>query len=741
MLTPVAAPAEDVAVHGRVAHLFYQSPKFSAGVLQSDGLGRVKFSGKFMVATGDEVNLLGRWTEHPQYGRQFSAVGMLHVLPMDPQGLARYLATDPAFTGIGPERARVIAEGFGGSFDAVIRETPDRVADAAHLPTSVVQRLRAAWIARAEMNALSAWLGSFGLTHRQITQLVTKLGQNAVALLERNPYELCQLIPGFGFARADEIAMKLGIAKTHPARVAAVFDQLLYKAEHDGHCWMEEDALLQAAFKALCLDTLDAHAVISERLNALVDTGELFRRDGGGRWIIAHPELTERERMIRDRLLAATQLPVDDTLDWEAILAFVAPSLNPSQRTAALMACRHAVSCIAGAAGSGKSYTIAAIYRAVSQVWEDVALVAPTGKAAKRLEELCRTEAKTIHRLLEFNTVSWGRNAETPLEAAVVIVDEVSMCDVRLFSQLLLAIDFTHTKLILVGDPNQLPSVGPGNVLRDLLSQRLLPITVLDQVVRQAGVLKDNCTAMLRGEVRETADGVSGVLRPWYLITDCASEAMLLQTLETLVTESLPRLGIDPVLQTQILTPANKGPLGTRALNLLLQRVLQAHRYGVTVEPVAEHRRPLLYPGDKVMQTRNNYDLELMNGAIGCVRDIVTVEEHPGRPIEMLDLQFDQRRLMLPRHDEAADDLQLAYASTVHKCQGSEFPVVIAVVHRAHAFMLNRNLLYTAVTRAQQSAIILGDRTGLRRAIGNRSVEGRRTFLGLGAWSDEKGDV
>jgi len=722
---------EDITVHGRVVHLFYQSPRFTAGVLKCPAEGSVKFSGKFMVSAGDEVRLVGHWAEHPKYGRQFSAAGLQQDLPVDVEGLAHYLATNPAFHGIGPERARCIAETFGDQFDFAIREEPWRVAQAAHLKPAVLETLRREWLERAEVNTLSAWLGAFGLTHRQITTLVEHLGHNAKAILQDNPYELCWLLPGFGFGRVDEMAQKMGVEKEHPARIAAVFRHLLLKAEGDGHCWLEENVLLHDAVKALCLDTLNAQTVIYEHLAREIAAGNLYRHDGGAREVIALPGLAQREMGIIRTLLSARGTMEGDETDWEALLDEVAPDLHPSQRMAALTACRERLSLIAGAAGSGKSYTIAAIYRMFSRVCDDVVLAAPTGKAAKRLEQLCGTEAKTIHRLLEYNRVSWGRTRENPIDAEVVITDECSMADVHLMWHLLDAIDFSRTRLILVRAPNQLPPVGPGNILRDLLARQVIPTTVLDQVVRQAGTLKENCTAILRGEVRETADGTNGLLRPWYRIADCREDDMVLATLEQIMREVIPRLGLDPVRDVQVLTPMNKGPLGTRALNILLQRLIQEQVFGVRVPPVPDHRRPVFYLGDKVMQTKNNYDLELMNGAIGTIRDIVAEEEKPGQFVDMLVLEVEGREIRLPRQSEAADDLMLAYAATVHKSQGSEFPVVITIVHREHTFMLNRNLLYTAVTRARQSAILLGDRVGMTRAVGKRDVDRRKTFLGL----------
>lgn len=725
---------EEMTLRGRVVRLFYQSSAFTAGVLKPAGECQVRFNGKFIVAEGDDISLVGHWTTHPQYGRQFAASGLKQELPIDAAGLARYLASEPAFFQIGEVKARKIAEAFADNFDFVIRKEPWRVAQTARLSAETLNTLRTEWLKRAEVNALSSWLGSFGLTHRQITRMVEHLGHNAKALLTDNPYELCRILPGFGFSRVDDIAQKLGVEKEHPERIAAAFRHLLLKAEHDGHCWQEEVSVEQDAFKLLCLDSLQARRLISELLEREVAAGRLFRYDGGGRLVIALPALAKRELDILRAVVTHGTQESELPARWLELLDEEAAELNLSQRQATLMVIQHALSLIAGAAGSGKSYTIAAIYRAFVQLYgEDaIALAAPTGKAAKRLETLCGVEAKTIHRLLEYNTVTWGRSHDNPLSEQVVIVDELSMTDVHLMWHLLDAIDFDTTRLILVGDPNQLPPVGPGNVLRDLLTRRMLSTTVLDQVVRQAGTLKENCSAILRGDVRDTAEGENGILRPWYLIDDCRGEQAVLDSLEEIITDVVPRLGLDPVRDIQVLTPTNKGPLGTRALNILLQRLVQQQRFDVQVPAVPEQRRPEFFIGDKVMQVRNNYTLELMNGAIGVVDSIVQkTDEKSKHPVEMLVLDFDGRKLQIPRHSDDADDLMLAYASTVHKSQGSEFPVIIAVVHRAQSFMLNRNLLYTAVTRAQRSAILLGDAVGIRRAIDRRDVDARRTFLAL----------
>jgi exodeoxyribonuclease V alpha subunit len=731
----IAVPAsEEIVLNGKVVHLFYQSSGFTAGVLKHESEGRVRFNGKFMVSDGDEVSLVGHWSNHPQYGKQFSASGLKQELPISVDGLAQYLAKDPAFVNIGETKGRLIAETFGATFDYVIREEAWKIAKVAHLSQDTLDTLCKVWLQRSEMNALSSWIGSFGLTHRQITRLVENLGHNAKALLMDNPYELCRILPGFGFIRVDEIAQKIGIDKKHPARIAAAFRHILLKAEQDGHCWLEEEVVIDSAYKMLYLDNLQARHEVAELLDKEVNEERLFRVDGGGRCVISLPSLAVREIDILKKITYVNSESWEIPMMLLSLIDEETTLLNESQREAALMVFKHRISLIAGAAGSGKSFTIAAIYRCLRKIYneEDIALAAPTGKAAKRLENLCNSDAKTIHRLLEYNTTTWGRNHNKPLKESVVITDEMSMTDVNLMWHLLDAIDFNTTQLIIVGDNNQLPSVGPGNILRDLLMRKLLPIVVLDQVVRQAGVLKENCTAILQGHVHETSDGVCGVLRPWYLLDDCRDEHAVLTTLEELIKDIIPRLGIDPVRDLQVLTPTNKGPLGTRSLNILIQRIIQEQQFNVVVPSVPENRRPEIFIGDKVMQIRNNYDLELMNGAIGFLKDIVTeLDEDTKSNVTYLVLDFDGRMVRIRKDSDSVDDLVLAYASTIHKSQGSEFPVVIAVIHHSQSFMLNRNLLYTAVTRAQQSAIIVGNAVGVRRAVDRRDVNARKTYLSL----------
>jgi len=375
-----------------------------------------------------------------------------------------------------------------------------------------------------------------------------------------------------------------------------------------------------------------------------------------------------------------------------------------------------------GGAGSGKTYAVSTITTIADRLELNVVLAAPTGKAAKRLEEVVGHEASTIHRLLGFNGHTYSRDALNPIEADILVIDEVSMVDVPLAWRLFQAIDRSKTAVVLVGDHNQLPPVGPGNLLLDLVKSHAIPTTVLTQIIRQAGVLKENSTAILSGEVRPTAEVKTGARRPWYVIdkfTDTGDvQRMLLLLFEEVLQE---RLGYDLVRDVQVLTPTHRGPLGTAELNVEIQRLLQKKLFGFDVPDVEHGHRPRLYPGDKVIQMKNDYKLGVMNGAMGIV---VEVGSGGG-----LTIDFDGRAVEIEAGSDATGNVQLAYATSIHKVQGSEFPCAVVVAHKSHSFMHHRNLLYTAVTRAKQSVILVGDRWGIENCASKRQVDRRKTFL------------
>jgi len=715
-----AAVAEvPTSLRGIVEIMFYSGATFSAGKLRTPDGDLATFAGKIFVREGESVRLEGRWARHPKYGRQFAVESLGYDLELDADGLANFLANHPDVKGIGPVRARAIAEHFGHDFDRAIRSSPANVAQVAGVPLDVATNLQRLWIANTDFNTAMAHLARYELTHCQVTTLVEHFGNQVVPMLQRDPYVLVHEIRGLGFKRVDKIARKMGTPKDLPSRIRAGLLNCVAEALDDGDCWVEYEDLLDRANALLVMDTLDSREVIERHLEALIAGGQLVCQPYA-QLVVADPEIYRMETELTKIFGTARRQNPHAVADIEGLLNAEGATLNVEQRAAVRNAFLYSISLMTGGAGSGKTYTVSTIASIAESLELELVLAAPTGKAARRLEEVVGHEASTIHRLLGFNGREYVRDALNPIETDILVVDEMSMVDVPLAWRLFQAIDPKHTAVVLVGDHNQLPPVGPGNVLRDLVQSRAIPTTVLTSVIRQAGVLKTNSTAILDGEIRPTAEVRLGARRPWYVIdkfTDALDvRRMLLLLFEEILQE---RLGYDLLRDVQVLTPIHKGPLGTAELNIELQRLLQIKLRGVTVEPVEPGRRPKLYSGDKVIQTRNDYELDVMNGAMGIVHSI-GANGH-------IAVDFDGRLVGVDA--DAAANIQLAYATSIHKVQGSEFPCAIVIAHKAHSFMHHRNLLYTAVTRAKESVILLGDRWGMTNCAAKRQVDRRNTFL------------
>jgi exodeoxyribonuclease V alpha subunit len=712
---------ERSSIRGVVETVFYSGPTFSAGRLRRADGTVVKFAGKVFVRESDAVKLEGHWAEHPKYGRQFEAEFMGHDLEMDPDGLANFLANHPDVKGIGPVKARAIADEFGRGFDAAILARPEAVAAVAKVPLETALDLQRVWITNSDFNTAMAHLAAYGLTHHQVTTLVGKFGSQVVSMLESDPYVLMREIPGFGFKRVDKIARKMGTPKALPSRIRAGLQYCILEALDDGDCWVEYEDLLDRANTLLVMDTLDSRDVIEQHLEAMIAEGVLVSH-AFERLVVADPEIQRMEAELAEILKTGNQRSPHAVTDVDRLLDAEGGELNSEQRDAVRNALSYSISLMTGGAGSGKTYAVSTITSIAERLELKVVLAAPTGKAAKRLEEVVNHEASTIHRLLGFNGSTYSRDAANPIEADILVIDETSMVDVPLAWRLFQAVDRTRTAVVLVGDHNQLPPVGPGNLLRDLVRSEAIPTTVLTRIIRQAGVLKENSTAILAGEVRPTSEARVGARRPWYVIDKFADRDDVRRMLLLLFDEVLhERLGYNLVRDVQVLTPTHKGPLGTVELNAAIQRLLQRKLFGVDVPEMEPGRRPRPYAGDKVIQTKNDYELGIMNGAMGVVLD--------AQADGSLTIDFDGRTVDIASSSDALGNVQLAYATSIHKVQGSEFPCAVVIVHKSHSFMHHRNLLYTAVTRAKESVVLLGDRWGLDHCAAKRQVDQRNTFL------------
>jgi len=715
----ISAPpqTESPAIRGVVHRAFFSSPSFSAGLLRTEDGSFVRFRGSFHATEGDSVALIGRWVKDAKFGRQFEVEQLCYDLPDTHDGLVQYLASHPAFKGIGLKTAEklVAHAGDGESLDRLLRGDLEDLHRRLRIPLPVLRTLRDAWIASAAENEIRAFLAGFGLTGQQTTTLLETYGNAVVGILRNDPYVLIKHLDGYGFRRVDKIARRMGVPKNHPGRIEAAITYCLTEELAGGHTWTAGSDLLDKANEVLFLDGLDSRDTIRKSADSLLEEGRIVA-DGSA---VSTSWIRDAERLIFDTLRthARAVSPIPHAAD---------PRLNARQQVAFDNALSHSISVISGGAGTGKTFVVSRLAETFRTRGISAALCAPTGKAAKRIEELMRLhgvdlEAATIHRLLRydgrrFNLVSLsdgiidtpqpGRTGESHPGYDAVIADEVSMVDVPLLAELLRRIDFARTRLVLVGDHNQLPPVGPGNVLRDVIHHNLAPTTVLTEVVRQAGILKANSTRILSGAVAPTA-----VNDPAWAVIDSFREAgHIAAYLRELILRMIPeRLGYDPVWGVQIITPTHKGPLGTKAINEMMQFLLHGR---------AERRFAV---GDKVIQTANDYEMGVMNGTIGRVVDC-------GR--DGCHVDFDGRIHEIGR--DRLGNLQLAYALTAHKAQGSEFPCAVVICHRSHYFA-DRNWLYTAVTRAAKTCILVGDRWGLQHAADKNNTIARRTFLGL--WS------
>lgn len=769
--TKPAATAANETLTGTVERVYYSSERFAAGQLRLANGDVAPFRAKFSCNEGQHVTFRGAWVTDPKYGRQFDAQSLVYEMDITSAGLAHWLCSNPAFFGIGPVKSKLIADAFGENFDEMIRHDPATVMRVGKLTASQIKILQREWIASAERNGLFTWLSQYELTPTQMNNLYERYGMDARRILENDPYILCREVDGYGFARTDLIAQKMGTPKMHPGRLRACLNDLVYSITDAGHCWIEARELLKMAENKLGVDTLLEREQVKRTARDMCAAGELVYETTAGEQgtitRIAHPAIYRAEKFLLDTFREARAYPPADapTGDQLEYLIDMLPDLHPTQERALRMALASRICVISGEAGTGKTYLLNAIRRAFHLRGKTVLMCAPTGKAAKRIEELCNRDAPagddhripafTIHGALGYNPFSgndeekWAFNRENPLDCDVLLVDECGMLDVLLAQRVFEAVDLEKTQVILFGDHQQLPPVGPGNLLRDLLNGNFVPTIILDQIMRQAGTLKENSIAVLRGSVPDTTPGEPGVPRPWYRLHTCDTPELVLRSLLHIIEFELPKIGLADPHFWQVLVPQHGTAIGTQSLNLHLQRLVQRVKFGNELPEIildAQGRLPRakLYPGDRVIQTRNNYRLGVMNGAQGYVV-AVDVDVYP--PNDEDRKQQPQRGIEVDWSDggpaqiigiagEDLADIQLAYALTVHKAQGSEYPCAIVICSRTHSFMLSRNLLYTAVTRARQTCVLIGDWLGMRRAVTTVNTQARRTWLSV--WNSDK---
>lgn len=671
------------------------------------------------IQVGQELQITGSWQKHPRFGRQVLTHHCEVILPSNRTGMEAYLAGG-FVKGIGPVLAKRLIHHFGDALFAIMDTEMHRLLEVQGIGKHTLNRIERNWNQGRKMRDLATALQPYHIPRHLIFKIYRAYGSRALEILRNNPYLLAIEIHGIGFHTADRIAQSLGIAKNDPFRLQAALLFALDEALQEGHMYLPRQVLsrkalnlLESGIQAIEIDAALTAALAKKgsRIIAVV----LADQDSA----IYLKQSLECERKVSAELvrLFAAPLPrFHASHDLETEIARIGETqktvFSNSQKQAILVALTNKVSIVTGGPGTGKTTIIKTLLAVFRRGRVSVALAAPTGRAAGRMEESTGEAAKTIHRLLNFQPKSgqFMHDGQNPLPIDTVVIDEASMLDIFLSKAVLEAIP-SHARCIFVGDVHQLPPVGPGNFLRDLIESKIVPVTTLTEIFRQSkkSLIVMNAHAIRDGQLPSYPKD-KNALSDFYFIEAEQSERIL-TLLHRLMTERIPkRFGI-PSRDIQVLTPMNRGPLGTQALNAQLQQWLN---------PLAEKGSAGFFPGDRVMQLRNNYDLEVFNGDIGIVK---TSDPRSGE----LKVDYEGRTVLY--RETQTDELGLAYACTVHKSQGSEYAAVIVPIVSEHFIMLNRNLIYTALTRAKKLAVFIGTPKALRLAIERHETHKR--FSGL----------
>jgi exodeoxyribonuclease V alpha subunit len=706
---------EKESLAGLVERVTFHSPETGFCVLRIKTRGHrdlVTLVGSAAsIQPGEYVHASGRWDNHRDHGLQFKADFLKATPPTTTEGIERYLGSG-MIKGIGPVYAEKLVRTFGEAVFDVIEQYPDKLKEIDGIGPVRAKRIAAGWADQKAIREIMLFLQSHGVGTARAVRIYKTYGVEAIPLMMENPYRLARDIRGIGFKTADDIAERLGIEKTSMIRARAGISYTLMEAVGDGHCALPQDDLLKLAAQILEIP----EASLADALALELQESNVIPDKIGDRDCIFLPHLWHAEKTIAERLTTLSS----GSPPWPAIDPMKAipwaenklgVTLADSQKNAVAVALQTKALVITGGPGVGKTTIVNSILKIVMAKGTKVALAAPTGRAAKRLSESTRLEAKTIHRLLEFDPISGGfkRSAELPLECDLLVIDETSMVDVPLMASLLRAVP-DHAAVIIVGDADQLPSVGPGQVLADVIASEMIPVARLTEIFRQAAKSRiiTNAHRVNKGQMPELALPKDGET-DFYFIEAAEPEDAVSKIVELVKTRIARRFGLDSIRDIQVLCPMQRGGIGARSLNVELQKALNP---GSATQPAVERFGYTYRVGDKVMQIENDYEKETFNGDIGFV---ATIDADANEII----IDFDGRSVTYGFGE--LDEVVLCYATTIHKSQGSEYPAVVIPIMTQHYMMLARNLLYTGITRGQKLVVLIGQQKAVGIAVrGNK---------------------
>lgn len=731
-------------IKGYVDHIIYQNKDNGYAVLSMNVDDEEEICvGIFRgVDNGENLEITGEYVEHPSYGFQFKASSFKVVEPDDLLSMERYLGSG-AIKGVGEALAKRIVKKFGKDTFRVIEEEPERLVEVKGISERIAQQITDQMIEKREIREAFLFLQKYGITNTLAVKIYEKYGMGMYSILKENPYRLAEDIQGVGFRLADEIAEKIGIHTDSDYRIRSGILYTLLQASLEGHMFLpmrvlvrRSADLLQVPEEAIRAQIQNLHMDHKVVVKKTTDEPEVYAFSYYYAELNCARMLRELNVLMESELLDSEEKRIETIL--QRILKEQGLELDELQKNAVLECVKHGIMILSGGPGTGKTTTINTIIRYFDEEGMDILLAAPTGRAAKRMTEATGYEARTIHRMLEINggmedgsRARFERNGENPLEADVVIIDEMSMVDIYLFQSLLEAVS-VGTRLILVGDVDQLPSVGPGQVLQDLIESKSFPTVMLKKIYRQAGESDIVMNAHRINMGQKIA--LNNKSKDFFFLPRNDVQVIYKHMIQ-LITEKLPRYVEAQPYDIQVLTPMRKGSLGVETLNEILQRYLNPADPS-RKEHAAGDR--IFREGDKVMQIKNNYQLEweivsqygiridsgsgVFNGDIGTIRRIR--EES-----STVQVEYDEHRLVEYTFSQL-DEIELAYAITIHKSQGSEYPAVLLPLLSGPKMLMNRNLLYTAVTRARKCVTILGSQEVVDGMIENENQYHRYTGLG-----------